>query len=77
MVGGGGQFLCDEKLSRLEILLEKLLTKEEIHWKQRSSNNWLHEGDRNTTYFHNTATDRRRRNTIHQLQTPKNTITTN
>lgn len=40
---------------RLEATLEKLLNQEETHWKQRSRNNWLKDGDRNMAYFHKVA----------------------
>lgn len=52
------------ELNRLSVILEKLTYKEEIHWQQRSRNNWLATGDHNTTFFHKTAPARRRRNCI-------------
>lgn len=61
----------NEEINKLETSLEKLLFKEEAHWKQRSRNNWLANGDRNTAYFNKTATERRRRNYIlHLLEPP-------
>ena len=42
------------------VLIENLLEQEEIHWLQRGRANWLLHGDRNTSFFHNTATVERR-----------------
>ncbi|KAH1067085.1 hypothetical protein J1N35_032072 [Gossypium stocksii] len=40
----------------------------ECYWEQRMRLNWLKFGDKNTTFFHSTATQRRRKNLIHKLQ---------
>ena len=40
---------------------------EEEMWHQRSRNNWLKVGDRNTTFFHTKATNRHQRNTISKI----------
>lgn len=48
--------------------LAVLYAKEEKMWKQRSRNQWLQHGDRNTRFFHCQATQRRRRNYIRQLR---------
>ena len=37
-------------------------------WRQRSRNKWLRCGDRNTRFFHQSATQRRRQNFIESLQ---------
>ena len=52
-----------EIMVRLELMLEQ----EEIHWMQRARANWLKKGDRNTSFFHNYATKRRKKNTIKGL----------
>ena len=44
------------------VLIENLLEQEEIHWLQRGRANWLLHGDRNTSFFHNAATARNKRN---------------
>uniref|UniRef100_A0A803QEM9 Reverse transcriptase domain-containing protein n=1 Tax=Cannabis sativa TaxID=3483 RepID=A0A803QEM9_CANSA len=44
--------------------LAEALLREEIHWKQKSRVQWLHEGDKCTKFFMASATIRRRRNYI-------------
>ena len=59
-------------LARLELKLKKeleeILTQEEILWLQKSRKEWLIQGDRNTTYFHQKTLARRRRNRITTIQ---------
>ena len=43
------------------------MQKEEIYWVQRSRANWLKFGDRNTNYFNNFASARKKSNYIRRL----------
>ncbi|KAL8484044.1 hypothetical protein ACS0TY_026657 [Phlomoides rotata] len=52
------------EIRKLETELEKLHTQEEMHWHQRSRNNWLTLGDSNTAFFHRHASGRKRSNHI-------------
>lgn len=65
------QALTSENIVRQKELseeVEKLLEMEEIHWAIRSRVDWLQFGDRNTDYFHNAASARRKRNRIKRLK---------
>lgn len=48
--------------------VDRLEEQVDIYWKQRAHTNWLRFGDRNTSYFHNACSSRRRRNKIGKLQ---------
>ena len=56
-----------ESQKEIMVRLELMLEQEEIHWLQRARANWLKQGDRNPSYFHNFATKRRKKNTIKGL----------
>ncbi|XP_038988602.1 uncharacterized protein LOC120112787 [Phoenix dactylifera] len=45
-----------------------LLRQHEIFWRQKSRVQWVHEGDRNTSFFHRSTIIRRQRSTIHSLR---------
>ncbi|CAL1380726.1 unnamed protein product [Linum trigynum] len=59
-------------LMKLQIKLEKELdltiAQEELYWYQRANEKWVKFGEQNTSYFHQQATRRRRRNKILALR---------
>ncbi|KAA3458589.1 reverse transcriptase [Gossypium australe] len=60
----------DEMLANIidtKIHLNLEIDKDEMYWEQRARVNWLQFGDRNTTYFHKSATTRKRANSITKL----------
>ncbi|KAL1070232.1 hypothetical protein V6Z11_D11G008600 [Gossypium hirsutum] len=52
--------------TKLETNLE--IDKEELYWEQRARSNWLRYVDRNTSFFHNLASSRHRKNKITGLK---------
>ncbi|KAL0448156.1 UNVERIFIED_CONTAM: hypothetical protein Slati_1943500 [Sesamum latifolium] len=54
----------------------ELVLREERYWKQRRKKHWLKLGDRNTSFFHATTTERRRSNRISKLTSPNQEIIT-
>ena len=59
-----------EEIQELRKEINECLIKEEVMWNQRSRAIWLKNGDRNTKFFHATATQRRRKNIIDGLRGP-------
>ena len=45
----------------------KWVQMEEVHWRQKSRELWLKEGDRNTGYFHRMANAHRRNNSLDRI----------
>lgn len=45
-----------------------LLSQEELYWRQRAKSYWMRDGDRNTKYFHASASTKKRRNKILRLR---------
>ncbi|GLT27461.1 hypothetical protein SLA2020_024580 [Shorea laevis] len=64
---GSAQDNSLEKMEAIEKELNNWQRKEEVLWKQRSRVQWLKEGDRNTAFFHNRASARRKKNHIAAL----------
>ena len=57
-------------LKRIKILrreVNKLIHHEEVFWRQRSRSLWLSAGDKNTSFFHQRASQRKKKNTIEGL----------
>ena len=48
--------------------LYEIYHQEEIYWQQRAKLKWFLEGDQNTNFFHLTATQRKKKNTILSLE---------
>ena len=62
-------FEDDFKLEKgLRKELEDCLNKEKIYWRQKSRETWLKDGDRNTTFFHNSVKVRRATNKIFEIK---------
>ena len=57
-----------EEIQRVKKEINEVLMREEIMWNQRSRALWIKWGDRNTRFFHATANQRRRKNSIVGLQ---------
>ena len=57
-----------DDMERLKSELRCLYDKEEKMWQQQSRLQWLQNGDRNTRFFHGTATQRKQRNFIKGLR---------
>ncbi|KAL9665366.1 hypothetical protein QQ045_020785 [Rhodiola kirilowii] len=56
---------------RLSTDLDEWMEREELYWRQRSRAEWLKNGDRNTSYFHAKASQRKKRNHVDCLRDSK------
>lgn len=54
---------------RRDVASVKIMSKQEVFWRQRSKTLWLREGDQNSKFFHATAKNRR---TINHIKTLRN-----
>ncbi|KAJ1259810.1 hypothetical protein BS78_10G184600 [Paspalum vaginatum] len=57
-----------ERENLLRYKMQKLEEQKDIYWRQRAHANWLKNGDRNTTYFQQYASERRKKNRIKMLK---------
>ncbi|XP_059078150.1 uncharacterized protein LOC131876705 [Cryptomeria japonica] len=70
-------FKINKKLKReisLKSDLNEILRREEIHWRQKSSELWLKDGDRNTKFFHRSSIANRSRTRISEVVRPDGSI---
>jgi hypothetical protein len=57
-----------------EAELDNLLEGEEMWWRQRSRADWLQHGDKNTSFFHKKASQRKKRNKITHIKDTQDQI---
>jgi hypothetical protein len=62
-----------QQIRNKEKELDDLLEMEELWWSQRSRALWLAHGDKNTKFFHQKASQRRRKNKIESITDPRGT----
>lgn len=75
-IKGVQRALCDNPLDHPLAMLEKnlefellnILDQEQLLWMMKSRDNWITEGERNTSYFHKSVIIRRRKNRIINLK---------
>lgn len=60
--------MVTHKEAKLELELDRFLAVEEDYWKTRLRAEWLKEGDRNTTFFHQKYSSRYKCNSISMLK---------
>lgn len=64
--GSDGLFRLEKKLKKE---LEEILIQEELEWYQKSREDWICSGDRNTKFYHASATIRKNHSKIRGLRT--------
>jgi hypothetical protein len=61
-----------QQVAQKEKELDDLLEKEEMWWSQRAKALWLTHGDKNTKFFHQRASQRKRKNKIEVIKDQQN-----
>ncbi|XP_041024388.1 uncharacterized protein LOC121264998 [Juglans microcarpa x Juglans regia] len=56
-----------QQLRELQTEIDNQLEREHVEWKQRAKENWLPKGDRNTKFYHLSATQKKKRNNISKI----------
>lgn len=64
----GRDTISVQKYKDLKSTLIRILEQREIFWRQCSKQFWLQSGDKNSRYFHASASTRRRTNQISRLK---------
>ncbi|XP_042980066.1 uncharacterized protein LOC122310250 [Carya illinoinensis] len=64
------------EISVLQKEVDSLLEAENSKWQQRAKQNWLRGGDRNTSFFHKCASQRRKQNLICNIRDNEGNETT-
>ena len=57
-----------ESMRFIDARMDELEKREEVYWHQRSRQDWLAHGDRNTAFFHQKAKQREQRNIIQRIK---------
>ena len=57
-----------ESMRHLDTTMDELEKHEEVYWHQRSRQDWIAHGDKNTAFFHQKADQRQQRNRIQRIQ---------
>lgn len=55
-------------MSDLDCRMSEMERREELYWHQRSRQEWIKAGDKNTKFFHEKTRQRRKRNQIKQIR---------
>jgi len=56
-----------DKENQIKDELQNLLQQEDLKWRQRAKETWLQLGDKNTKYFHASASQKHRRNVVESI----------
>jgi len=58
---------CFTRIRHLKSELSIAFREEEVYWRQRSTEKWLHAGEKNIGFFHASVNSTRSKNTHHSL----------
>jgi hypothetical protein len=66
-----------DQLAEFRRKLSQLMQQDDTYWRQRAKNHWYKDGDKNTKFFHASATARKKANRILSLKDDTGTKVTN